>query len=645
MEYRKDIDILRAVAVLLVVVFHADKTLLTGGFIGVDVFFVISGFLITSIIYPQICAREFSFLNFFIKRAKRLLPASTAMMITTLLVFAYIYPANLFQNVVEAGLSSMLFMSNIYFWQTSGYFAASNELQPFLHTWSLSLEEQFYFLWPSLLILGRSLSLKLRLALILVGLIVSLVLSTILIPSTESFIGYYVLPTRFYELGIGAIAAIYLIETQQQYIWSKNKITKDFGLLIIFASAVSLTPESAFPGYLALFPVCGALLFIGSKQSGLVSRILHNSPMLFVGLISYSLYLWHWPIITAIKWLFIELSWLHYCVYIFSSLSLAYLSYRFIETPFRHGKYQINTATIGFTVSLVVFGTFLVSKNYWLSPVDKAIHHEYASIKQYPSAHRKCIDQARKENEWYPCIIENALPQAPHVFVWGDSHAGALMSVFEHIHSPVNLTVSLHSGCPSIPQVIRSTRNDCTVINQSVYEHIKTTKYDLVLHVSAWNKYKIENKLSIGNYTSPQKVYETAIKDLIETYEEHNINYAFVAQPPMFGFEAPDVFFKSHLAQRTIEHLPFQAYTEQQVNFGTTIITTDNIFRFDHYNCSKISCSPALKSQLLYMDKDHISRHFSTLISQSFDEFIIKQLGQSQTVMLIDADKVKDVDD
>ena len=285
MEYRKDIDILRAVAVLLVVVFHADKTLLTGGFIGAHhVFFVISGFLITSIIYPQICAREFSFLNFFIKRAKRLLPASTAMMITTLLVFAYIYPANLFQNVVEAGLSSMLFMSNIYFWQTSGYFAASNELQPFLHTWSLSLEEQFYFLWPSLLILGRSLSLKLRLALIFVGLIVSLVLSTILIPSTESFIGYYVLPTRFYELGIGAIAAIYLIETKQQYIWSKNKITKDFGLLIIFASAVSLTPESAFPGYLALFPVCGALLFIGSKQSGLVSRILNNSPMLFVGL-------------------------------------------------------------------------------------------------------------------------------------------------------------------------------------------------------------------------------------------------------------------------------------------------------------------------------------------------------------------------
>ena len=145
-----------------------------------------------------------------------------AMMITTLLVFAYIYPANLFQNVVEAGLSSILFMSNIYFWQTSGYFAASNELQPFLHTWSLSLEEQFYFLWPSLLILGRSLSLKLRYALILVGLIVSLVLSTILIPSTESFIGYYVLPTRFYELGIGAIAAIYLIETQQQYIWSKK---------------------------------------------------------------------------------------------------------------------------------------------------------------------------------------------------------------------------------------------------------------------------------------------------------------------------------------------------------------------------------------------------------------------------------------
>ncbi len=645
MEYRKDIDILRAVAVLLVVVFHADKTFLTGGFVGVDVFFVISGFLITSIIYPQICARKFSFVAFFIKRAKRLLPASLVMTFVTLIAFAYIYPANLFQNVVEAGLSSLVFMSNLYFWQTSGYFAASNELQPFLHTWSLSLEEQFYIVWPLLLVLCRSLSLQLRFGLMLVGLFTSIALSTLLIPNAESFIGYYVLPTRFYELGIGALAAIYLLETKQQYLWSKNKITKDLGLLLILGSALLLSPASAFPGYLALLPVCGALLYIGSQHAGPLSKAINNGPILFIGLISYSLYLWHWPIITIIKWLITEPSWLHYSLYSLSSLGLAYLSYRFIETPFRHAKWQIKTVTVGFVCSMALTLSLLITKNYWISPVDQAIHTQYASIKQYPYAHRRCIDQARDEGQWSPCEVTRSQNNAPHVFVWGDSHAGALMGVFEHINSPLNITVSLHSGCASLPSVMRNNRVDCTAINEQVYEHIKATPYDLILHVSAWNNYKVENQLSFDEYSEPNKVYAAAISELLNTYAELNINYAFVAQPPIFAFDAPDLFFKSHLGKSTIEHLPVTAFSEQQVDFAATSLSTEELYRFDQYICSNTNCVPAIEAQLMYMDKDHISRNYTALISDSFHAFMTKQLQQNNTAMVSTQGHRKEADE
>jgi peptidoglycan/LPS O-acetylase OafA/YrhL len=213
MKYRSDIDGLRAIAVLLVILFHAKTGLFSGGYIGVDVFFAISGFLITSIIYTKILAGNFSFINFYKRRAKRLLPASLFMTLVTLFVFAAMYPPDVFKTLSESAIASVLFFSNLYFWQTSGYFSPNVEIQPLLHTWSLSVEEQFYFLFPLALfsLLMLKLSLRALLSLIAVSCLVSLVLAVIYAPNSLSFIGFYILPTRFYEMGLGALLAIYII--------------------------------------------------------------------------------------------------------------------------------------------------------------------------------------------------------------------------------------------------------------------------------------------------------------------------------------------------------------------------------------------------------------------------------------------------
>lgn len=631
MIYRKDIDLLRTVAVLLVVIFHADKTFLTGGFIGVDVFFVISGFLITSIIYPQIKVGKFSYKTFFIKRANRLLPASLIMTATTVLLFAFLYPSNLFENVVEAALSSIFFSSNIYFWQTAGYFNPSNELQPFLHTWSLSLEEQFYLVWPFTLILLSYFALKFQYIVITTAIVVSVILSIMFIPNEVSYIGYFVLPTRFFELGLGGLLAIYLFGNNKTYLFDSKFINKDLGLAIIIFSAIWLTPASPFPGYLALLPVIGALIYISAKRSSYLFKLLDTRPALFIGLISYSLYLWHWPIITVLKWSFNELSVIHYTFYVLSSFSLAYLSYRYIENPFREKRLNKNVkrvgVTFGTTTLLVCF--LLMNKNYFISPVPEIYHTQYKNINDYSEAHRKCIDQARKRGPWEPCVIAKDIEHSPNIFVWGDSHAGAFMTVFEHLDAQYNITVSLHSGCPSLPTIERKGATDCQIVNHAVMEHLANENYDLILNVSAWNNYKLQDLIVYDEQQHKENVIQDAINNLVNFYEENNINYLFVEQPPIFTNNVSGDFFKTYLFDISMEKMTINDYQKQKVNFQDTIVNQDNVYNFSHYLCSPEYCKPTVEDKLMFKDKDHISNNMAQLLSSDFAELLTDKFRQN----------------
>jgi peptidoglycan/LPS O-acetylase OafA/YrhL len=295
LAYRPDVDGLRAVAVLLVIASHF-RTRLTGGYIGVDVFFVISGYLISSVILSELDSGRFSILNFYERRIRRIFPAMLAMMaVTTFLVYCFFVPVEV-EGYARSLLAALFSSSNFLFWHEAGYFAAPSEFKPLLHTWSLAVEEQFYIFFPVFLILiRRFFPRRLKEAILCIA-AVSL-LAAVITMQHDATAAFFFAPLRAWELLIGTTISQHYVPAIRSAI-SRN-IASAGGFLLILVPAIAYTSATPFPGLAAIPPCLGAALIIASGELGssFVGRILSCRPVVFVGLISYSLYLWHWPIL------------------------------------------------------------------------------------------------------------------------------------------------------------------------------------------------------------------------------------------------------------------------------------------------------------------------------------------------------------
>jgi len=322
-QFRKDINGLRAIAVIAVVLFHFNASWMPGGFAGVDVFFVISGFLMTGIIFRGFEQENFSILKFYIARANRIIPA-LAVLCFVLLVFGWFYLIPLDYKTLGKHIgSSMSFLSNIIYWKESGYFDAASQEKWLLHTWSLSVEWQFYIIYPLVLVaMKKFMSLKVMKAIVLAGTVLGFlfcVLATYKWPSPA----YYLLPTRAWEMMVGGVAYLYPLKLAE----NRKKAFEWIGLVLIILSYIFISKENLWPGYLALIPVLGAFLLIQAQRNN--SIVTGNIIFQLLGKWSYSIYLWHWPIVVAIY--FYNLS--YYCVYlgIVVSLFCGFISHRYIE--------------------------------------------------------------------------------------------------------------------------------------------------------------------------------------------------------------------------------------------------------------------------------------------------------------------------
>ncbi len=298
MEYRKEIDGLRALAVLPVILFHAGFETFSGGFVGVDVFFVISGYLITSIILIELELGDFSIVNFYDRRLRRIMPGLFAVILTCI-PFAWILlsPADLI-SFAKSLVAVPLFVSNIYFWSDGGYFETAAELKPLLHTWSLAVEEQYYLIFPIFLMMLC----KLRRRWIFVSLgLVSLASLAIAqwATYTHPTSAFFLLPTRGWELMIGAFAAFYLSQGKcKDFGKSVSEFSGWLGIAMVFFGVFFYSKITPFPGFYALVPTLGTLLIIlFATQKTTVGRFLGNKAFVGIGLISYSAYLWHQPIL------------------------------------------------------------------------------------------------------------------------------------------------------------------------------------------------------------------------------------------------------------------------------------------------------------------------------------------------------------
>lgn len=376
MNYRPDIDGLRAVAVLPVVLFHAGVSGFSGGYVGVDVFFVISGYLITSIITGEVKANRFSIANFYERRSKRILPALAFYLFLAAILAVAIYPPHMIKEFGQSLFANSFFASNIFFYIKTDYFNDFSETALLLHTWSLSVEEQYYLVIP--ILLSFLLKLSLRWCLFVIGglCFASLLYSQHLMGSDAVF-SFYMLPSRFWELGVGSMLALISVKGER-----KSDMLAFFGLLLIAIAIFFYDSQTTFPGVTAILPVLGSVFVIAfSHAEGRVYKLLSFRPLVKIGLLSYSWYLSHHIIFAALRvseWGFDN----SYVVFggVIASFLLAWFSWRFVEGPFRKNR---SKRLYIFIVSFIVLfafacvGYFLHKKDglrdYKFSRMDKGM--------------------------------------------------------------------------------------------------------------------------------------------------------------------------------------------------------------------------------------------------------------------------------
>jgi peptidoglycan/LPS O-acetylase OafA/YrhL len=496
--YRPDIDGLRAIAVLLVVLFHAFPNKLTGGFVGVDIFFVISGYLISSIILKEIAGNKFTILGFYKKRINRIYPA----LIFVLAISIVISKAVLFKaEMADFNLSvffSTIFLANIFFLNTLNYFDNSAENHPLLHLWSLGVEEQFYIFWPLLLILIARKKTLFSINIVFGLLLVSFVLNVFFISKYQSNV-FYLPFTRLWELGFGSLCAFVTRAGFQNHVKQRFKFISDadlivgIGLLLILLGELIVKPSSLFPGWYALLPVLGSgLLLVYGDKSKFASLLLANKLFVFIGLISYPLYLWHWPILSFGH---IHFGYLMVgstkVVLVALSFVLATITYFLVEQPLR---FKINHRF----KSAILFGSLIIIGLYSLinyqaivtskqTVIDQFVsfNKDYVAINDYVAKNRlHCgfIDQkgAFSENLPSDCLVLN---EKKAVLIWGDSHGYQLFyGLNRHLDETYQLNQLTSSGChPYIGANQPNASPNCLLANKRSLQLIESSKPNTVI--------------------------------------------------------------------------------------------------------------------------------------------------------------------
>ncbi|QRN52921.1 acyltransferase family protein [Dyella caseinilytica] len=497
--YRPDIDGLRAVAVLLVVFFHAGFSLFKGGFIGVDVFFVISGFVVSRAIQRGLTDGNFSFIGFYLGRAKRLAPALYVLM-GCVFVFALLYlmPDDAMRTLKTLGYASLL-SSNIYLAHKTDYFASQTNNQPLLHIWSLSVEEQFYLVLPALLLLSWRWQSRWRLALFVCLGIASLCASQWAVSHATQG-AYFLTPYRGFEFMTGV-----LLSFRRDAI---RGVAADAavvaGLITTLLSAYLLSATTPYPGWMALFPCVGAGLIIGfGRASRIAAALLGNGVMLFLGRISYSLYLWHWPVLFAFRRFDAStLPWT--CVAIVLSIVLGYLSYRYVETPLRYARTRRRRVILGYIAAPILgaFALFFVGQltDQFERLYPAGFQRLYASAKQSTWMNprgRQCWDQVALTNAATCSLGDTVLPT--NAVMLGDSHAYHLIQFMDRLGKAYQLSIHdlafpLCAPIAKAPKAdaanLKATQEKCAAHNATAFAYVLANKQISTVFVSAnWDIY------------------------------------------------------------------------------------------------------------------------------------------------------------
>tara|TARA_R110002020_G_scaffold273609_1_gene488787 strand:- start:720 stop:2666 length:1947 start_codon:yes stop_codon:yes gene_type:complete len=643
MKFRKDINGLRAFAVIGVLLFHFNASWMPGGFAGVDVFFVISGFLMTGIIFRGIEQEKFSILNFYVARANRIIPALTLLCLV-LLIFGWFYLTPLeYKALGKHAASSIGFLSNFIYWTEAGYFDAASHEKWLLHTWTLSVEWQFYIIYPLILIAMRKfLSIKTMKLSILVATVLGFIFCVVasykwLDPS------YYLLPTRAWEMLIGGVAYLYPFTLQED----RKKLLERIGLALVIGSYFLISAENVWPGYLALFPVVGSFLIIQAQRND--SIITNNIVFQKIGTWSYSIYLWHWPLVVVIYTFALP----EYYIYIGMALSvlLGFLSYKYIEKiKFRNDV----SSTLGYFRSKSMYAAVITG----LLATAIFLNYEKLSPLRLTKSQMVVIEQQRfppgmsckkvSSKALDGCIYGEGPIKA---IIIGDSHArtqNVAISNRSSLFGGSILSFSL-TACVTIKDVYRVDENgknpkyDCGELVANAID-IATKKYPdipiiiinrLSLYIHGHNEKK-DFKL--------QKPTYFVDKVFAERNDEYKNNISFHVIDTICDLTKSNPVYLMKPTPEMIQNVPMEMFRSLSLREEdqTIKITRDQYkqrqdFAFKiqdkaiqkcgarildptHYLCDKEYCYGDIDGTPLYYDDDHLNSYGSEVISHIYDE-------------------------
>lgn len=654
MKYRSDIDGLRTVAVLPVLFFHAGFSMFSGGYVGVDIFFVISGFLITKILLTELEEDRFSIIQFYQRRARRILPALFAMIFFSTLCAFFIIPPQLFREYGQSLVSVGAFVSNIFFYLETGYFGFDAEKMPLLHTWSLAVEEQFYIFVPPLLyFLFRYGTLKLGITVLLLS-FASLIWSQYLLQENQQGSSFFLIMSRAWELFAGSLVAIYKLDKKPIKLIT-SQFLSFLGILFIMCSILVYDHHTVFPGLAALLPVIGTFLIISFCRPGTaVFTILSLQPIVWIGLISYSLYLVHQPVFALSRFLFVsEPSALFFSGLILLCFVLAYLSYKYVEQPFRHkGKFDDQFIMVSGAVgcaTIIAIGLFI----HVLQGLPQRYSNQALQTTIQPSPLRaKCHQEGSTySNPADACQI--AGPQSQSWAVLADSHGVEFSyELGQRLRErQTGLTQYTLSACP--PALLHKLRMPgCSDWqNQAVQLIVSNSEINTVVLIfrnSAFLAGKnikhypeipdedrsFEFEIDGAEYTKEQsyQMYWENVQHLTDTLLNAGKRVVMIEPLPELPLDIRQLIFPKELFSESY-HLPLENttplsfYNERNkfiLSKLATLPENENLFIFSPLPvfCNEYFCSAVKNEKSLYFDKDHPSLYGAGLLA----DYILQQL-------------------
>lgn len=665
MKYRADIDGIRAIAVTVVILFHYGVPGFAGGFVGVDIFFVLSGYLISSIIFAQTEQGRFEFGTFYFRRIRRLFPVYLVVMLVTFaLAYGYMLPQD-FREFGQSLLASTVYLSNVLFYMEAGYFDTSSHLKPLLHTWSLSVEEQFYVVFPFLAWLCGHFSRKALFVVFAVLTAISLSAAAAYIEQDNSAV-FYLYPFRAWEMFFGTLLATNFIPQIRSRMG--NNALAIAGLAMVLGTTFFYDEHTVFPGLSAILPCLGTVLLIytGASHQGWIHQLLSARGMVFTGNISYSLYLWHWPV--YVLYLYNKpagITWFDTTLMACVTVVLSVLSWKYVETPFRHGRVKFSDSHRGVFISTAAFSLVFVLAGFYVHKTNGMPQRLDQRTATFALAAGDLFGDLsgceQEDNERLPhiayCTIGDPFNAESYTLLWGDSHGGAYKRGFTAAMEgrEQHALIAWTGGCPPVYGLTKDETasskaidDRCWVRNNAVQELLKRDRdrIDAVVLVGRWSYYlngagvgvDDHNKIWIWPHgqeknavTDAAEYFNSAIYDTIKELHSQGFPVFAVEQPPEFSkFRARvlaiGLMNGSSDFDQSIQALGVESYADVLARQGQIQETLNaaeaegiaTVLRTHHFFCDNAQCSLMLNGAPSYFDNNHVSSSGAVQIKAMF---------------------------